>query len=161
MVLSLVERGWYGARICSLVLAGRGVAVTHLIRGTLGSNVRGIIQPHPRIRLIDLPRPLYVVALWASVLVGGALRRIRWVLVDNEPTLRRLRRCAAFVGITPVLVREDSPGYALSVGDRVITLDEFCRRVADGATSQPRSRNTSRGEGSGGSNVFRSASGST
>lgn len=159
-VLSLVERGWYGARICSLALAGRGVAVTHLIRGVLGPNVRGIIQPHARIRLVEVPRPLYVVALWTSVLVGGALRRIRWVLVDNERTLHRLQWCEAIFGVTAVLMREESPAYALSIRGRVLPLDEFCRRVADGAISQPRSRNTSRGEETGGSNAFRNTSGS-
>ena len=123
--LSVVERGWRGARECSLALAGRGIPVTHLIRGIVRPEFRAVIRPHTHVRLIDLPRAFYAVVLWPSLIVGGVLRRIRWVLVDNERRLGRLQRWAGPLGMTAVLVREGSCGYELVVGGRLVAIEDL------------------------------------
>ena len=124
-VLSVVERGWRGARECSLALAQRGIPVTHLIRGIVRPEFRAVIRPHAHVRLIDVPRACYAVVLWPSLIVGGVLRRIRWVLVDNERQLGRLQRWAGPLGMTTVLVREGSRGYDLVVGGRLVAIEDL------------------------------------
>ena len=42
-VLSLVERGWFGARTCSLSLNAMEIPVTHLIKGSLNADLRAMI----------------------------------------------------------------------------------------------------------------------
>ena len=54
-LLSVVERGWQGARECSLILARQGIRVTHLVKGRLPSGVRALIQPVQGIVLRDAP----------------------------------------------------------------------------------------------------------
>jgi len=123
-VLSLVERGWRGARECSLVLAGRGMGVLHLIKGSLEPEVLAMIQARPGIRLTGIPRPLFRLVLWL-VLVGQTLAgRLRWVLVDNERTLRAVAPWCALCRLTPVLIEPDGNGYRLSIHRRVAPLDE-------------------------------------
>ena len=112
-VLSGVERGWRGARECSLELQQHGIAVTHVIKGKLPRDLRGLITPYPLIRLVDVPRALFRPCLWIALVAGAARGQLRWLLLDHERTLREVSGwCRAF-RITPVLVEEETVGYRL------------------------------------------------
>lgn len=122
-VLSLVERGWRGARECSIALSARGIPVTHVIKGSLAREVRGMIQPHPGVGVCHLPRPVFRVCLWFLLVVQAVRRRFRWVLIDNERTLRELGWCCRWLQLTPVLIQERHNRYELTVRGRRITLE--------------------------------------
>jgi hypothetical protein len=127
-VLSLVERGWRGARACSLALHERGVAVTHLIRGSVSRDVLAMIQPYPLIRLEAAPRPLFRLRAWAALFMGTLTERTRWLLVDNDRRLREVARWCRWFGITPVRIRETEDGFQLSVDGRAAPLEAAFRR---------------------------------
>ena len=122
-VLSLVERGWKGARECSLQLANLGIRVDHLIKGRLGA-VRGLIAPNQSIRLIDIERQLYPLALGWWLFFGALTRRIRWVLCDNERTLKRVEPWSRRLGLEALLIREEESGYALIAEGKIKRLQE-------------------------------------
>ena len=112
-VLSVVERGWRGARECSLVLQRHGIKVTHVIKGRLSPDLQRVIVPYPLIRLIVVPRVLFRPCLWAALIAASVRGRLGWLILDHERTLREVSGwCRAF-GITPVLIEERASDYRL------------------------------------------------
>ena len=87
-VLSVVERGWRGARQCSLALDAMAIPVTHLIKGYLTPELRAMVRPYPHIRLVSVPRVLFRVWLWPIVLWQTATGRLRWMHIDHERTFK-------------------------------------------------------------------------
>ncbi len=122
--LSLVERGWRGARQCSLALNAHRVSVTHLVKGRLSREVRELIAPYPFIRVRAVPR--WVFPAWAQgMLIEAAMRRrLRWVLIDNPRTLVRLKRRCRQAEVVAVLVNELDDGYELQVDGQLQTFRE-------------------------------------
>ena len=124
-VLSLVERGWSGARQCSLALsrAGIGITVTHLIKGTVEPSVLRLIEPQPGIRVFSVPRFWFRPATWSLLgwrrLAGG----LRWVLVDHERTTREIGGWCRWVGVTLISIRDVEGGYELWVGSQRVAFD--------------------------------------
>lgn len=116
--LSLVERGWRGARECSLLLNARHVRVTHLIKGSLTGEVRHMIAPYPFISIHDVPRKLFPIWAWAVLLTQTLRGRLRWVLLDNERTLGRISAWCRWCRVTLVWVREYENHYELWVDGR-------------------------------------------
>ncbi len=112
---SLVERGWRGARECSVLLCQRKIMVTHFIKGVLPPEVRVMIQPYPLIRVVDVPRNLFRLRYWFSLVCLGVLGRVQWILVDNERTLKELAGWCHWMRITPVLIHETATSYDLLV----------------------------------------------
>lgn len=119
-VLSLVERGWQGARECSLELSRQGIRVEHLVKGRL-KGARCLIVLPRAMTLIDVPRQFFPAALWARLLWQFFARRVKWVICDNERTLNRITRWCSWIGATPVLVRESEAGYRLILDGEVKT----------------------------------------
>ena len=117
-VLSVVERGWRGARQCSLELQAMAVPVTHLIKGSLSADLLAMIRPYPGIRLVSIPRPLFPIWLWAVLVWRRMTGRLAWVVVDHARTLRRLTRWGRAFGLRPVLIHETEQSYELRLGDR-------------------------------------------
>ena len=114
--LSLVERGWRGARQCSLALYAQRMAVTHLVKGCLSREIRGMIASHPFIRVRAVPRWIFP-ALAYGMLIGATVRgRLRWVLIDHPRTLARLEWWCRQTGVVAVLVNELDEGYELRAG---------------------------------------------
>ncbi len=126
-VLSVVEQGWRGARECSLILRTRGIAVTHLVKGSLSAEVLAMIHPDSLIRIIDVPRATFRARLWALLVWRTMTKRVRWVLVDKERTLRELGGWCRWFGLTPVFIRETTEGFELSVNRRVAKIAEVFR----------------------------------
>ena len=112
-VLSVVERGWRGARTCSIVLSAAGVPVTHVIKGYVNRDLRAMIQPYRRMHLISVPRPVFRLGLWCALIVGTVTRRLRWVLVDHERTLREIGWWCRLFDVTPVTIYDTEGGYEL------------------------------------------------
>ena len=121
-VLSVVERGWRGARDCSLTLNEMAIPVTHLIKGYLSRELRAMVQPYPHIQIVSVPRPLFRIGLW-WVLVGRTLTgRLRVVLIDHERTLREASWWCRLWGVTPVTIHETDDGYTLEANKRPVAL---------------------------------------
>ena len=127
-VLSLVERGWQGARQCSLALDAKAIPVIHVIKGSLDAGVRAMIQPYPHIRLLAVPRWSFRVWVW-TLMVWGTLRgRLGWILLDHERSLRELSWWCRRFGLTPVVIQEHGRGYDLLVQGTPTSLDELWGR---------------------------------
>jgi hypothetical protein len=111
--LSVVERGWRGARECSITLSARAVPVTHLIKGSLKADLRAMIRPYPGVRLVSVPRIAFRAWLWALLVWGTMWGRLRWVLIDHERTLKEVAWWCRMCGLTSVFIQETGQGYDL------------------------------------------------
>ena len=121
MIVSLVERGWHAARVCSLDAQRQGVCVIHLIKGTVSADVLALVAPRPHIHLISVARMWFWPAAWLLVSGLYASGRLRAVLVDND---RSLARAAGWLRGTRVLLTtvQDAPeGYALAVNQQPVS----------------------------------------
>ena len=124
-VLSVVERGWRGARGCSLELAAQGIPVRHAIKGTLSREILAMIAPREGIRVTAAPRWRFRLQVW-SILIGETLtRRLRWVMIDHERTWRELAWWCRLWGLTPVWIAEVAEAYELRVAGAPRTLAEL------------------------------------
>ncbi len=92
IILSLVERSWQAAREYSLDAQRQGFSTIHLVKGCLSPDVRALIQPHDRIRIISVARYLFRPAVGLSVLGFLFTGRLCRLLVDNERSFQRLSR---------------------------------------------------------------------
>ena len=115
-VLSLVERGWSGARTCSLRLNVIAIPVTHLIKGWLNAEHRAMIEPRPYIRILSVPRPMFRIGMWLALAGSTLTGRLRWVLVDQERTHHEVGWWCRCFRLTPILISETDDGYVLDVG---------------------------------------------
>lgn len=127
-MLSLVERGWRGARECSLTLDAKAIPVTHLIKGSLAPDVRAMIRPSPHIEILDVPRWAFRIWLWVLVIWRTLQGRLRWILLDHERTARETAWWCRRFGITPVMVQEHDRGYDLTVHGQQVSLEELLQQ---------------------------------
>jgi hypothetical protein len=123
-VLSVVERGWFGARDCSLELSARGVPVLHAIKGRLTADELRLIEPRPLITIRAVPRPIFRAWLWLAIARLAARRRIRWCLVDHERTARELAPWLRLLGVRLIELRERADGYDLVAEGRLTSPDQ-------------------------------------
>ena len=126
-VLSLVEDGWRGARVCSLALSQRRIPVTHLIKGRLPADVQRMIRPYPHVRMVSAPRSLFPLRAWTMLILGAALGRIRALLVDRPRTLRTLSPWCRIFRVTPLFIRDTPHGFDLEHEGRPVAFDEIFR----------------------------------
>lgn len=122
-IVSVVERGWRGARECANAANAAGAPVIHLIKGRISPQVREMIGPTPQQQVVAWPRPLFYLGLWCWLVPRALLGRVRWVLVDHERTYRGLSRWGRWCGVTPVTIREGEEGWTLWRGDARVPLD--------------------------------------
>ena len=127
-VLSVVERGWRGARQCSIALAGQGVPVTHLIKGWVPKPVRAIIRPVPGVRLVIVPRLGFWPTLWSLVAGATLTRRLGWIIVDHERTLGVVSPWCRLFGIRPLLIRDTIESYDLWQGEARVPVQALLDR---------------------------------
>ncbi len=123
-VLSLVQRGWHGARECSLRLATDHIKVLHLIKGTLTPEVREMIASSPHIRLVDVHRNLFRCWMWAILITQSLNRRLHWVLIDHERTAQELAWWCRCLRLVPVMVRQTGQGYELYVNGQPTSFEQ-------------------------------------
>ena len=129
-VISVVERGWRGARECAAVLNQAGVPVTHLIKGWISRDVQEMIGSTPKQRVVAWPRPAFYVGLWLWLAPRVLFGRVRWVLVDHERTSRGLARWAGWRGVWPVMIQEGERGFTLWRNGVRVSLEELLAPVA-------------------------------
>ncbi len=133
-VLSLVERGWRGARTCSLLLSHQAIPVTHLIKGAVSPEVLAMIEPHPALSMLSVRRGLFRLTAWGLLVVKTFTGRLRWLLIDQERTLKELAWWCRVWGLTPVLIRETAEGYDCWVDGHQVSVDELFRRGLEKGT---------------------------
>lgn len=119
--ISLVEKGWAGARQLTIAWARQGIRVRHLIAGRVPADLRAIITPHAGMVIAGVPRRWYRWAAWWILLTALCRGAPAAVLVDNEHAARWVSTC--FPGLRGrLLVIEERPDGAPRIvrrGDRV------------------------------------------
>ena len=127
-VLFAVERGWRGARECSRTLSRQGIAVTHVVKGWAPKEVRALVTPLPFVRMVWVPRWWFRLPLWVLLVAGSLRRRVRWVVVDHERTLREVSGWCKRTGVTLLWMQEHEHGYQLlNNGQPIPDTSEFWR----------------------------------
>ncbi len=86
VAISLVEKGWAGARRLSIELSRKGVGVRHLVRGAIAPEFMGIITPYPGISIHGIPVRWYRIAAWWALLWWQFRPNLHAVIVDNART---------------------------------------------------------------------------
>ncbi len=87
VAISLVEKGWAGARRLSIGLSHKGVAVRHLVKGRIAPGFLGIITPYPEISIRGIPVQWYRLATWWTLLIWQFRQgNLHAVIVDNART---------------------------------------------------------------------------
>ena len=109
-VLSLVEKGWAGARQLSIHLARAEGEVEHLVRGRISRDVLAVMTPHPGMRIRGIPRQWYKVIVWIRLFVAQRLRQPSLILIDNERTAQWIDRWFPSLRKSVVLVLEAPDG---------------------------------------------------
>ena len=122
--LSLVERGWQGSRESSQRLGRQGISVIQLVKGRLPSDIDDLVPPEPWLRLRGFSRSWFRFAVWFHLAWPAPAGRIRWLMTDNERTLREVRRGCRAAGIRPILIHETMQGYELLEDGQLRTFEE-------------------------------------
>ncbi len=86
VALSLVEKGWSGARRLSIELSGTGIEVRHLSRGRIAPEIVAVITPYPKISIRGIPVRWYRIAAWWTLLSWQFRPSLQAVIVDNART---------------------------------------------------------------------------
>ncbi len=108
--ISLVEKGWAGARWLSIILAKEGTPVHHLVKGRLPNQVLRIITPYPRITLHGIPPKAHRVAAFLILALGQVPGTVGMVIVDNSKTAQWVARWFPVLRDRIVLVGETETG---------------------------------------------------
>jgi hypothetical protein len=91
------------------------VQVTHLIKGSLSGELRAMIRPLPHVRIVSVPRTVFRIRLWGTLVWRTAMGRLRWLLSDHERTLREVSWWCRRFGVMLVSIHETEHGYELWV----------------------------------------------
>jgi len=95
--ISLVEKGWAGARWLSIDLARQGTPVTHLVKGALPRATREVLTPRPGVSIVGVPQRLYRAAAWLHLWAGQATGSVGMVITDNAKSAEWVK--GAFPGL--------------------------------------------------------------
>jgi hypothetical protein len=106
-VVSMVEKGWGGARRVSIELAEQGIAVHHYVKGRLPGDLVRVLTLPRGVRISGLPVRWYRPAVWALLAGRALLGRRTVVLVDNERAMGWVSRWRFSRAPVLVLERED------------------------------------------------------
>ena len=117
IALSLVERGWQAAREWSLDAGQRGVSVVHLVKGYVAPEVRDLIPRDERMCFLAVPRSAFWPAAWGLLAWFALSGALQVVVVDNERSLRRLRRCARRLRVQLTMVLMGQEGSIVKTDD--------------------------------------------
>lgn len=118
-IVSLVEKGWAGARRLSITMVQEGHQVHHLVRGRIPRNLLEVITPYPGITIRGYPAKWYRVAVWMILARAILTPRRTVVLVDNDRAESWVKRQFPRLH-SVILVRETPEGQPIVVKDRVL-----------------------------------------
>ena len=110
MVLSLVEKGWAGARQLSIRFSPEGLRVRHLVRGRLAADVLACLSPYAGITIWGIPRRVYRAVVWLELLAAPLHGPVRAILVDNERSVKWITRWFPQLQDRVVLLQERGDG---------------------------------------------------
>ena len=110
IAISLVEKGWGGARRLSIRLSRQGVRVRHLVKGRLPAEVVAIIPPYPGMTIRGVPRSWFKLAAWVELWGAMARGGAELVMVDHERAARWVARWAPPLRDKVVVVQEAADG---------------------------------------------------
>ena len=108
--LSLVEKGWAGARQVSIELAKRDVPVCHLVKGQLPSALLRILTPYRGMTIRGIPRPWFRMLAWAYLVRAQVRGNGSLILVDNQRTSGWVDRWFPTLRERLVLIQETPQG---------------------------------------------------
>ncbi len=109
-VLSLVEKGWAGARQLSIRFSREGLQVRHLVRGRLAADVRACLTPYAGITIWGIPRRVYRVVVWLQLFAAPLRGPVRAILIDNERSARWINRWFPHLQEYVILIQERGDG---------------------------------------------------
>ena len=109
-VLSLVEKGWAGARQVSIRFTESGVGVDHLVRGWISREVCEVITPYRGMWIQGIPKQWYKMLAWVRLLFAQRSSQLTLILVDNERTVQWIGRWFPALRQKVVLVLEAPDG---------------------------------------------------
>ncbi len=89
--ISLVEKGWAGARGLSIALSRQGVCVRHLVRGRVPLEVLQVLTPYEGITIQGFSTRWYRWVVWGILLWNQRRARTRLVMVDNSKAMEWVR----------------------------------------------------------------------
>jgi len=137
LVISLVEKGWAGARIATIPLAQQGMRVQHIVKGLLPRELVCNLTPYPGMAICSIRPPWFRIVGWGHLLVGYLTHEVAWVLVDNQKTAWWVARWIPILRTRVVLVKETLQGAAqIFYQDHAISMAQLLagRLHADSAT---------------------------
>ena len=105
-VISLVEKGWAGARQLTLRAAGQGRSIHHLVKGKLPRELIAALTPCPGMTIRGFSVRWYRWVVWARLWVARG--RLASVLVDNERAIAWVEKCCP--GVPVFLAQESDEG---------------------------------------------------
>ena len=107
--ISLVEKGWAGARRVSIRLVREGGSVRHVVRGRLDAELLNSLTPYARMTIRGVSPGWYRTVAWfelARALPGG----LSLVIVDNENAAVWVSRCFPMMRERILVVQEGPDG---------------------------------------------------
>ena len=110
-VVSMVEKGWGGARRVSIELTKQGITVHHFVRGRLPDDLIAALTPYAGMRITGWPVRWFRPGMWALLLWRKVAGKPPVVLVDNERAETWVKRWR--FSRAPVLVLEGQDGRPL------------------------------------------------
>ena len=113
--ISLVEKGWAGARRYSIELVGQGMLVEHVVRGQLSAAVLEIITPYPGMRIVSYSRRWYRVMTWWWLASSVYRRRRTMVIVDNPRAAQWVGAWFPMLRRHVVLIQEQPDGSPIVI----------------------------------------------
>ncbi len=105
-IISLVEKGWTGARQVTIDAVCAGHSVRHFVRGKLPRTVLEVLTPYPNMRIQGYSPRWYRMVVWGALVRRTLSMSTPLVLVDNERALRWVTRWFSWWRNRVVLVPE-------------------------------------------------------
>ncbi len=108
-VISLVEKGWAGARRVSIAQAQQGANVHHFVRGLLSSEVLHMVRAHKGITVWGISSRWYRLVVWGALVVSQ-FNQALLIWVDNERALRWVQWWFPLMRKKVILITEERDG---------------------------------------------------
>jgi len=112
-IVSLVEKGWAGARQITMSAVQAGHDVQHFVRGRLSHVLLEALTPYPRMRIRGYSPSWYRVAVWGALVRRTLTLSAPIVLVDNERAMRWVAQWFPWWRSRVIMVREPPDGPLL------------------------------------------------
>lgn len=129
-IIFLSERGWQGARTCSLELAKQGKHCQVLVKGRPPKEVRNFITQYPNIVNHFIPRQMFFMYAFLFLLFKKITGKISLVLVER-PRAVKLAACFPLrTNYCHILEKDSAPFYELKTAQgRTLSLSQLVKQL--------------------------------